>query len=372
LYKIPFYKHSLNNDDIQEVVKVLNSYQLTTGEKNYEFEKMFSDYLNAKFCLTVNSCTSALHLSILALDLKDDEKIIVPSLSFMATANVVLMANKKIVFCDIDKETGLIDLNIVEDLLKKDKKIRAIIVVHLYGQMVSPKDLLYLKEKYGIYIIEDCAHCIEGERDGYKPGFGDFACFSFYATKNITCGEGGAIVFNNEKYLEKLKLLRLHGLDRRKHKILYDMELLGFKYNLTNFQSAMLITQLKRIDILWNRRKEIYERYYNAFKNSNIKMPKIYGKSAYHLFVILIENRNKVMNELEKRGIEVSVHYPKPIPLLKFYKENFNYNENDFKNSLWFSEHVLSLPFYPNLKDEEIDYVINNVLEVMETNYREL
>jgi UDP-4-amino-4-deoxy-L-arabinose-oxoglutarate aminotransferase len=357
--KIPFFRHSLNDEDIEEVIRTLKSPYLTSGNKNEEFEELFSSYLNVKYCLTVNSCTSALHLSILALELNYDEKVIVPALSFMASANAVLMANREVIFVDIDKETGLMDLNMVEDLIKKDRKIKAVMPVHLYGQMVSPKDLLFLKEKYGIYIIEDCAHCIEGERDGYKPGFGDFACFSFYATKNITCGEGGAIVFNNEKFLEKLKLLRLHGLDRRKHKILYDMELLGWKYNLTNFQASMLITQLKRIDKLWQRRKEIYETYYNAFKNLNVNMPKIYGKSAYHLFVILVKNRNEIMEKLIENGIEVSVHYPKPIPLLKFYREKFGYNEYQFKNAYWFSNHVLSLPFYPNLKNEEINYVID-------------
>lgn len=361
MYKIPFYRHSLNDEDIEEVVKVLKSPNLTTAEKNEEFELLFCRYLNVEYCLTVNSCTAGLHLAILSLDLKDDEKVLVPAISFMASANAVLMANKNVVFVDIDPETGLMDLNRVEDMLKKDKKIKVIMPVHLYGQLVSPKDLLYLKEKYGVYIVEDSAHCIEGERDGYKPGFGDFACFSFYATKNITCGEGGAITFHDKKFLEKIKLLRLHGLDRRRHRILYDMELLGWKYNLTNFQSAMLITQLKRIDLLWKRREEIYKKYYNVFSKMNIKMPKIYGKSAYHLFVIFIENRDEFINKLLNMGIEVSVHYPKPIPLLKFYREKFGYKEEDFKNAVWFSSHVLSLPFYPSLKDEEIEYIIETI-----------
>ncbi len=361
-YKIPFYRHSLNEEDIKQVVEVLNSPYLTSGEKNEEFEHLFAKYLNVGYCLTVNSCTSALHLSILALDLKEDEKVLVPAISFMASANAVLMANRKVEFVDIDLETGLMDLNRVEDLVKKDRKIKVIMPVHLYGQMVSPKDLLYLKDKYGVYIVEDCAHCIEGERDGYKPGFGDFGCFSFYATKNITCGEGGAITFHDEKFFQKLKLLRLHGLDRSKHGILYDMELLGWKYNLTNFQSAMLITQLKRIDDLWERRKEIYARYYDAFSRIGLNMPKITGKSAYHLFVVFVNSRNEVMRKLQEKGIEVSVHYPKPIPLLKFYREAFGYSDNDFPNAVWFSEHVLSLPFYPSLKEQEIEYVIESVL----------
>ncbi|MCS7245034.1 MAG: DegT/DnrJ/EryC1/StrS aminotransferase family protein [candidate division WOR-3 bacterium] len=358
-YKVPFYRHSLNEEDIQEVVKVLNSPNLTTAEKNEEFESMFSKYLGVNYCLTVNSCTAGLHLSILALNLKPDEKVIVPAMSFMATANAVLMAKREIVFVDVDRETGLIDLNMLEDKLKKDSKIRVVIVVHLYGQMVSPKDLLYLKEKYGFYLIEDSAHCIEGERDGYKPGFGDFACFSFYATKNITCGEGGAIVFNDSNYLDKLKLLRLHGLDRRKDKILYDMELLGWKYNLTNFQSAMLISQLKRIDKLWERRRQIYEKYKGELEKLSIKMPKIYGKSAYHLFIIFIENRNEIIKKLNDMQVEVSIHYPKPIPLLKFYRENFKYNKSEFKNALWISEHALSLPFYPSMSNEDMSYVID-------------
>ncbi|MEO0202519.1 MAG: DegT/DnrJ/EryC1/StrS family aminotransferase [candidate division WOR-3 bacterium] len=361
MFKIPFYRHNLNDEDINEVVKTLKSPNLTTAEMNEEFEFLFSKYLNVEHCLTLNSCTACLHLSILALDLKNDEKVLVPAISFMASANAVLMANKNVIFVDIDPKTGLMDLNIVEDILKKDSKVKVIMPVHLYGQIVSPKDLLYFKQKYGVYIVEDSAHCIEGERDGYKPGFGDFACFSFYATKNITCGEGGAITFHSEKYLKKLKLLRLHGLDRSKHKILYDMELLGWKYNLTNFQASMLITQLKRIDLLWKRREEIYKKYYEAFSKIGIKMPEIYGKSAYHLFVIFLENRNEIMNELLKRGIEVSIHYPKPIPLLKFYREKFGYSEDNFKNAVWFSKHVLSLPFYPSLKDEEIEYVIETV-----------
>lgn len=363
---IPFYKHSITKKEIKAVIQTLKDPFITTGPKNKLFEHLFSKYLNVKFTSTLSSCTAGLFLTLKAWNISKDDKVIVPTLSFVATANVVLHTQATPIFVDSSPKTGLLDLNQVEDLLKKHKNIKVIIPVHLYGQMVDMKGLRYIADKFGVKILEDSAHCIEGERDGIKPGqLGDSASFSFYATKNITCGEGGAIATNNEELYEKINILKLHGLTKNAYQRYQrfteiDMIELGYKYNLTDIQASILIEQLKRIGKLWEKRRKVYERYKKLLSGLPIEFPEIEEgvKHAYHLFVIFVPKnlRDNLINYLQDNGIGVSIHF-KPIHLMSYYRKVFGYKEGDFPVAEDIGSKAISLPFYPSLKFSEQKYV---------------
>ncbi len=369
--KVPFYRHSIGEEEIRAVIDVLRSPFLTTGDKNEELERLLADYLGVRHALTTSSCTSALHLALIALGIGRGDRVVVPALTFMATANVVIHVGARPVFVDVDPTTGLMDLNKLEDILRR-QSIKAVIPVHIYGQMVDMDALSEMSERYGFHIIEDAAHSLEASRRGIRPGqLSRFACFSFYATKNITSGEGGALVFNDSSHYERLKRMRLHGMSlsaRERHGkfVKYDMPEPGWKYNMTNFQAAMLIPQLKRIEELHRRRSAIVNRYKQAF--GSFSFPRIIEedgtRSAYHLTGILLDDREKIARELTRRGIGVSAHYPTPVPLLRWYRKTFGYEKGMFPGAEYIADRIITLPLYPSLTQEEQDYVIRTVREV--------
>src|SRR5437764_11113283 len=226
------------------VKEVLGQPILTTGEYVERVERMLADYLGVQHCLCVMSCTGAMHLSLLALGIGPGDEVITTPMTFIATATAIIEAGATPVFVDVEPDTGLLDPNRVEAAITP--RTRAIVPVHLYGQMCDMRALRDLANRRGLFLIEDAAHCIEGIRDGVRPGLlGDTACFSFYATKNLTCGEGGAVVCNDDKLLEKLRLLRLHGMTKtaadraREGYQHWDMVELGWKYNMDNIQAAL-------------------------------------------------------------------------------------------------------------------------------------
>ncbi len=366
--RVEFFKHSIGYEEIDAVVEVLKSRFLTTGEKNKQLEEMLSDYLGVPHALTTSSCTSALHMALMALNVGKGDRVVVPALTFMATANVVIHTGATPVFVDVDRDTGLMDLNHLKDVLKR-QRMKVVIPVHLYGQMVDMHALEELSEKYGFHIVEDSAHNVEGFRRGARPGQkSDFACFSFYATKNITSGEGGAIVFRDGKYYDYLKMMRIHGMslsasERYGKFVDYDMPFPGWKYNMTNFQAAMLIPQLKKIESLWSRRKAIAEKYYKEL--GDMAFPRIIEeqdtRSAYHLLGILVENRKEVAQRIVDKGVGISSHYSKPVPLLQWYRETFGFKRGDFPGAEYIADRIITLPLYPSLTDEEQDYVIEVV-----------
>jgi dTDP-4-amino-4,6-dideoxygalactose transaminase len=372
--KIEFFRHNIDQEDINRAVEVLNSIFLTTGSAVEEFEKEFSSYLDVPFSVGVTSCTAALHLGLLAWGIGPGEEVITTPMSFCSTANVILHAGATPVFVDVEEETGNIDAELIE--AKVTEKTKAIIPVHLYGQMCDMKRIRQVADKYHLVIVEDAAHCIEGVRDGVKAGtLGDAACFSYYATKNITCGEGGAIVTNHPDKADLFRMLRLHGIDKsaidrytNKYKH-WDMPVLGWKYNMDNIQAALLIGQLRRIDGLWKRRDEIYRRYEDAFASvKGIELMKTVPDSrhARHLFSIQVPEikRDSVLHALQEKGIGVAVNF-RAIHLLKYYREKFGYKKGDFPIAEKIGNGTISLPLYPLLTDEEIDYVIKTVKQVI-------
>ena len=372
--KIEFFRHNIDQEDINRAIEVLNSIFLTTGSAVEEFEKAFSSYLDVPFTVGVTSCTGALHLGLLAWGIGHDDEVITTPMSFCSTANVILHVGATPVFVDVEEGTGNIDAELIES--KVTEKTRAIIPVHLYGQMCDMKRIRQIADKYHLVVIEDAAHCIEGVRDGIKAGtLGDAACFSYYATKNITCGEGGAIVTNHSDRAELFRMLRLHGIDKsaidrytKKYKH-WDMAVLGWKYNMDNIQAALLIGQLRRIDALWKRRDEIYRKYEDAFASvKGIGLMKTVPKSkhARHLFSIQVPEikRDSTLHTLQEKGIGVAVNF-RAIHLLKYYREKFGYKEGDFPVAEKIGNGTISLPLYPLLRDEEIDYVIKATKQVI-------
>jgi len=320
--------------------------------------------------VAVNSCTAALHLSLLALGIGPGDEVVTTPMTFLATATAILHAGAKPVFIDVEKETGLMNAGLIESALTK--KTKAIIPVHLYGQMCDMKHIQKIARKHGLKVIEDAAHCIEGTRDDIRPGqLSDAACFSFYATKNITCGEGGAIVTNHQSLAQKAKILRSHGMTKEAadrysgHYRHWDMTACGWKYNMSNIAASLLLPQIKKIDSQWKKRKRIYECYVRNLKNTDgISYPRIMegSKSAYHLFTVWVDpvKRERILKVLGQKGIGVSVQY-RPVHLLQYFRECFHFKQGDFPVAENIGSRTISLPFWPGLTSIQIQYVSTEI-----------
>ena len=366
--KVEFYRHNLTEEDIDRLVEVCRGVFLTTGQDTKKFEEKFAAYLGARHTVGVTSCTAALHIALLAVGAGPGDEVITTPMTFAATSNAVFYTGATPVFVDVEPHTGLIDPAAVERAITP--RTKAIIPVHLYGQMADMRRLSAVAR--GIPLIEDCAHSIEAERDGVKPGaLSAAACFSFYATKNVTSGEGGAVVTNDDALNTKLRLLRQHGMsasasDRYtgtyRH---WDLELLGWKYNMTNLQAAMMIGQMDRVDQLWQRREELSRRYEAGLRGvEGVDFPKVVAgsKSARHLFTIWVDpaRRDEVLADLQANGVGVAVNY-RAVHLLKYYQERMGLPRGSFPEAERIGDSTVSLPLYPKLADAEVDYVIERV-----------
>ena len=372
--KVEFFKHNISEKEIEAISKVLGSIFLTTGPVTNQFEKAFSDYLGIPHTVGVTSCTAALFLSLKAIGIGTGDEVITTPMTFIATPNAILHAGAKPIFIDVERETGNIHIDNIENAINKNTK--AIMPVHLYGQMCDMRAIRKLADKHRLFIIEDSAHCIEGERNGIKPGqLGDTACFSFYATKNITSGEGGAITTGSDEIAARLKKLRLHGMSklavdrytgRYQH---WNMELLGYKFNMFDIQAALLLHQLELIEKRLARKELIYRRYKDAFLNvEGIDFPKTLpdSKHARHLFTIWVDpiKRDTILHKLQQAGIGVAVNF-RAVHLLTYYHETFGYKRGDFPVAEKIGDSTISLPMYPKMTDDEVGYVIEQVIKVI-------
>ena len=370
---IPYGKQSIDEDDINSVVEVLKSDFLTTGPKIKEFEDELCRYTNAKYCVAVANGTAALHLASLVLLNKGDKVITTPN-SFVATSNSILYVEAKPIFVDI-KEDGNIDLDLCEEELKKDSSIKAIYVVNFSGNIVNQKKLKYLKESYNIKILEDCAHSLGATFEGIKAGScenSDCSILSFHPVKHITTGEGGAVTTNSKEIYEKLLELRAHGIKRFPDAApwYYEMHSLGFNYRITDMQAALGISQLKKLDSFINRRKEIALKYDKAFLNSIVKpLYSFTNNSSYHLYVVKVDfsklNISKVelFNKMREKNIGLQLHYI-PINKQPYYKSLGYGNEDTPIMNIYYDE-CFSLPMYSSLSNEEQEYVIKTLFEVL-------
>lgn len=372
---IPFHSYSIDECEKNSILQTLESNWITTGPKVKEFENKFSEYIGCKNSIALNSCTAALHLSLLANNISKGDEVIVPVMTFAATANIVIHANAKPVFCDINPETLNIDVNKIERLINKNTK--AIIPVHMAGQPCEMDIINNLANKYNLKIIEDAAHATESYYANKKIGSENISCFSFYATKNITTAEGGMLTTNDDLLAEKIRILSLHGMSKDawkrysnegyKH---YDIVYPGFKYNMTDIQASLGLCQLNKIDIFLKRRNEIKSLYDNLLSEvEEISFVKeieniVHGR---HLYIIKLSeniNRDIFMNQMINENIGVSVHFL-PLHFHSYYKNTFDLKNEYFPNATNIGNRILSLPFYPKLTDEQVIYITDKIKEII-------
>jgi dTDP-4-amino-4,6-dideoxygalactose transaminase len=374
-----FGSPAIEEPEINEVVDSLKSGWLGTGPKVHKFEEMFKSYKGSRYALALNSCTAALHLSMLAVDIKPGDEVILPTMTFAATANAVIHAGGKPVFVDCEKDTMNISPKDIEK--KITSKTKVIIPVHFAGRACDMDAIMNIAENSNLKVVEDCAHAIETEYHGKKAGnFGDLGCFSFYVTKNIITGEGGMAITNSEDYADKIKILALHGMSKdawgrfsdsgyKHYQVLYT----GYKYNMMDIQAAIGIHQLPRIDKYWKRREEIWDRYNEAFKDLPVFTPapvEADTRHAYHLYTLLLDidnlkiTRDGFLDEMTKQNIGVGVHYI-ALHLHPHYQKRFGYKEGDFPNAEWVSDRTVSIPLSAKLTDNDVEDVIKAVRKIL-------
>ena len=356
--RVPFYLHDLGEPELASVARVLRGPILTTGDFVLEFEKRFAAYLGASHAVGVTSCTGALHLSLLALGIGPGDEVITTPLTFIASSTAIVQAGATPVFVDVEPDTGNLDARLVAGAVTP--RTKAILPVHLYGQMCDMRALRQIADRHRLSIVEDSAHCVEGERDGVRPGtLSEAACFSFFATKNLNCGEGGAVVTNDAVRAGELRLLRLHGMDKtsadraREGYQHWDMVRMGWKYNMDNLQAAVLLPQFDRLEIKSLRREALVRLYlaelagipYLAFP---ARLP--YGRHANHLFTVWVKNgrRDEVLAKLQSRGIGCVVNY-RAIHLLTYFRQRFGFEPGSFPRAEQIGAETISLPFYLSL-----------------------
>lgn len=373
--KIEFYRHNLTEKDKSEVRKVLDSLFLTTGEQVKIFENKLAKYLHTKFVIGVNSCTDALFIALKGLGVSTGDEVITTPMSFIATANSIEYCGARPIFVDVEETTGNINPNLIERAITP--KTKAILVVHLYGQMSDMKTISNIAKKHSLLLIEDAAHCIEGQRDGIRVGeLSDAACFSFYATKNITSGEGGAIACNSEKLHDYCLKARQHGMSKNaadrytKRYEHYDMEFLGYKMNMTNIQAALLINQIGRMETYLKKKSEISDTYDLGFNNTKgINHPQIlpFTKHAHHIYTVWVNpnKRDQILSFMQDRNIGVAINF-RPIHLMKYYRDKYGYKPGNYPVTEKIGSSTITLPMYPKLTKKEIQYVISSLKMAVE------
>jgi UDP-4-amino-4,6-dideoxy-N-acetyl-beta-L-altrosamine transaminase len=378
--KIPYGRQNIDQNDIDAVVTALQSDYLTQGPKVKYFEIKFAEYVGANYAVAVNNATSGLHLSILALNLSKGDRVITTPITFAATANCVRYAGGKVWFADIDPNTYLLDINSAKELIESKPKgfFKGIMPVDFAGLPVNMEEFRALADMHDLWIIEDACHApggyfIDSKEDQNFCGNGNYAdigVFSFHPVKHIACGEGGMLTTNSKELYEKLILLRTHGITKENMEEnhgnwYYEMIALGFNYRLTDFQSALGITQLAKNEKGVARRNEISSTYKKAFEGK-IKFqdlsPGTYN--AHHLFIIEVEHRKELYDYLHENGILAQIHYV-PVHTLPYYKK-IGYTEADLSNAENYYSKCISLPMFPTLTNEEQSFVIDNVLKFID------
>lgn len=370
-HNIPYGHQSINEDDICAVASVLQSDWLTTGPKVSEFEREVCKKVQTDYAVAVSSGTAALHAAMFALGIKKGDEVIVPSLTFAATANCVVYQKGTPVFADVDPDTLLIDCDKVEELITD--KTKAIIAVDYAGQPCNYHDLETITAAYNLALVADACHSLGGSYMGRPVGsLADISVFSFHPVKVITTGEGGMVITDSERFADRMKAFRNHGIQtdhtqRNKNGTwFYEMTELGYNYRLTDFQCTLGISQLKHLDEWIVRRQEIAARYNNAFKDAAgittlTALPE--RTHAYHLYVVKVKGRNKVFKQLRELGIGVNVHYI-PVHLHPYYRREFGTGVGQCPVAEEVYEQILSLPIYPAMSDDNVERVVNNIREI--------
>ncbi len=366
---------AIEDAEINEVVSSMKSGWLGTGPKVAQFENDIKAYKGAAHAVAVNSCTAALHLSILAAGLKPGDEVVTTAMTFCASVNAIIHAGCKPVIADVDPVTMNIDPKCVEALITP--RTRAIMPVHFAGRPCDMDALCKITKKHGLKMVEDCAHAIETEYKGQKAGnFGDFGCLSFYVTKNIITGEGGMVLTKSEEDAARIKILALHGMSKDAWKRFsdegfkhYQVVEAGFKYNMMDIQAAIGIHQLRRIEKYWERRWEIWRRYDEALNGLLIGLPsppEPDTRHAFHLYTIMIDedmagiSRDEFLGEMAANNIGVGVHYLS-IPEHPYYQRTYGWRPEDYPNATKIGRQTVSLPISAKMTNEDVDDVIEAV-----------
>lgn len=372
--RVEFYKHSLGPEERRQVQRVLKGVFLTAGPETAAFESEAAEFLGVAETVGMSSCTSALQVALTALGIGPGDEVITTPMSYVATANAILMVGATPVFVDVEPETGNMDINRIEQAITK--RTKAVLPVHLYGHMCDMVSLAELATHHGLAVVEDAAHCFEGTRDGFRPGqLGTVACFSFYATKNITAGEGGLIATNNRELAAHIRRLRNHGIDRsvaERHSTAYvhwNQVELGFKANMNDIQAALLRPQLRRVEKLRQRRERLARRYDRALAGiEGLGRHQVLEgtQSARHLYTILVDPqvRDQVLAALQSRGIGVAVNY-RPIHLMPYYRAQMGFCPGSFSIAERIGACTITLPLYPKLTFAQQDLVVQTLSEVL-------
>jgi dTDP-4-amino-4,6-dideoxygalactose transaminase len=375
---VPFHVPLIDEEAIQAVVEALKSGWLTTGPKTKAFEEAFARHIGVRHALAVSSCTAALHLSLEAIGLKASDEVLVPTLTFTATAEVVTYFKAKPVLVDVDPLHFNLSLEDVEG--KITPKTRAIIPVHFAGHPCPMNPILALAAAKGLTVVEDAAHAIPARYRGRNVGtLSPLTAFSFYATKTLTTGEGGMVTTDDDSLADRISLMRLHGMSHDAWKRYtaegswrYEIMEAGYKYNLTDPQAALGMIQLSKSEQMWRRRAEIAQKYDRALAPLEAyRTPKVAPdvQHAWHLYVVLIEpsvlriHRDQVIEELRQLGIGTAVHFI-PLHLHPYYQRTYGYRGGEFPVAENYFDRCISLPIYPGMTNEDVDCVIEGLQEI--------
>ena len=385
--KIPYGQHYLDSSDIEAVVKILESEQITQGKTVEEFGQALADYAGAKYGIALSSGTAALHISLVSAGIEKGDEVITTPMTFCATANVALYQGAEVKFVDIDEKTLNINPKLIEE--KITKKTKAIIPVDFRGHPANLPEIKLIAEKYNLKVIEDGSHSIGSKYtyDGKKYNCGDgihsdLCTYSFHPVKHITTGEGGAILTNDEELYRKAFFLTKHGIDRREEMFneeerkgawIYDMEKLGYNYRITDFQAALGLNQLKKIDKLIERRRYIVDFYNEKFSKYDefiLPFEDLSVVSNFHIYTLQIKENNAFdrydfFNYLKEKNYLPMVHYI-PVHLLTYYRNKFGYKRGDFPCAELYYDRTISLPLYPSLSDSQIEKVVTDIQNYVE------
>jgi dTDP-4-amino-4,6-dideoxygalactose transaminase len=374
----------VDEKETTEILDTISSGWLTTGPKTKRFEEEFAQYVGSKFAVAVNSCTAALHIALASIGISSDDEVIISDLTFACNANIVIQLGGRPVLVDVSRDTQLIDVTQIESRITS--RTKAIMPVHFAGYPAQMDEIHEIAKKYGIPVIEDAAHAsgtfYKGKIIGSLPGTLATA-FSFYAIKNMTTGEGGMLTTNDPDIAEKARKYSLHGMSKDAWKRYssagswyYEIVLPGYKYNMTDIQASFGIHQLRKLKGFNERRREICNRYDQAF----IQLPQVtvpidsqFHYHSRHLYPLRLDidslsiDRGKFIEELKNRNIGSTVHYV-PIHMHPYYRDLYKYSSEDYPNAKWIFERTVTLPLFPKMTDKDVDDVINAVKEIVEIN----
>lgn len=376
---LPFCLPAIGDEEIREVVNTLKSGWITTGIKTKKFENDFKTYIGCKEAIALSSCTAALHLALVAAGVGKGDEVITTPFTFAATGEVIIYVGAKPVFVDIKKDTYNIDPDAIENAITP--KTKAIIPVHYAGQPCDMDEILKIAHDHDLIVIEDAAHAVGAKYKNRMIGtIGDYTAFSFYATKNLTTAEGGMVTTENMENADKIRILGLHGMSKDAWKRYgaggswyYEIMEAGYKYNMTDIQASIGIHQLARFEKLQEKRNIYAKRYTEALKDINgITTPYVHPdiSHAWHLYTILIDpeilgmDRSQFIEAMTRQNIGTSVHFI-PLHLHPYYRDVYGYKRGDFPKAEFIYDRIVSLPLYPSMTDDDLNYVINAIKNIL-------